>query len=191
MPNKIQDNELIDNKQNFPRSRREQYLSLQSSLRVNSFKFSYKALAAISVFLIAQSSLTVNNSPEAAALRMRETSSIAEKSDGGAPIAAAAAVWSRSRWLSARERPSGTVAARAAERPMEVEVKGESWSQTERHSRSSRVWEWRVCERPGGRWARVAEEGLGVAEARNGGGLATEMEKRGLASFMAASGLSE
>lgn len=58
-------------------------------------------------------------------------------------------------------------------------MKEESWSQTDRHSRSSKVSDWRRRERE----VSFAAEGFGAPAAEiNGGNLGTRTEKIGLAS---------
>jgi len=122
------------------RSESQSYLSEQSPL---SFNLSNTALAALNVLLTAHNSPTVSKVPETAESRIRVISSIPEKSNGPDSITAnAAAVWSRSFWLSSLLLPIGIFAFRVIDWPIEVEVKGVSWLQRELHSRILRVSSW-------------------------------------------------
>jgi hypothetical protein len=60
----------------------------------------------------------------------------------------AAAVWSRSFWLSSLLLSIRIFAFRVIDLPIEVEVKGVSWLQRELHSKALRVSSW--SERAGG-----------------------------------------
>lgn len=72
----------------------------------------------------------------------------------------AAAVSSRRVMLSSGDFPTGISAVLVAERPIDVEAKGESWLQRARHSRTSRVWFSTDCE-PSDKVARKIEgEGM-------------------------------